>query len=126
MWTGRATAEPPRIVSMTGGATMAAPGETLEVHAQAQTAPGRTAQYRWQLSSRDFDFEVGRIRPSADGASAQITMPMQPGAYRLYLNVSDGTAADEANFPITVGAAPTVSPLAGPGMRGAPFIAAKR
>jgi len=79
------------------------------VHASVVTtgAPGEALRYRWQLASNDFDLDLGRLHASGEGSAVDVTVPATPGSYRLYVNVSDGHAADEANLPITVEDAPS-------------------
>jgi hypothetical protein len=112
LWTGRQEAQPLQIATLRGPSGAVRPGATIEVRAQIERSrPG--LQYRWQLATEKFDFEVGRVRTSADGAIAQVTVPSKPGLYRLYLNVSDGRVGDAANVPISVGVEEQKSPLIG-------------
>lgn len=110
LWTGRQDAEPVRIAMLSGPVGPVRPGATIEVRAQIEpTAPG--LQYRWQLASEDFEFDLGRVRASADGKMARVTVPSRPGRYRVYLSVSDGRAGDAANLPIAVGVEEHPSPF---------------
>lgn len=102
LWTGAAEAIPPHITSLTCPET-ASDGATVHATVAATGPSGLPLTYRWQLESNDFDL-VGRLRTSDDGATVDVTVPATPGVYRLYVNVSDGNASDEANLPITVGA----------------------
>ncbi len=99
MWTGRAEAEGPRLLAIEGPDEVLAPGATFEVTAHVNSAPG-PLRFAWTLHDAQFTPGVGRIRPLGDGAKARITLPKKPGAYRLYVNVSDGQVADEANLPL--------------------------
>ena len=111
LWTGRQEARPLRITTFDGPAGVLPPGATIEVRAQVER-PGPGVEYRWQLATEQFEFEVGRVRASANGTAAQVTLPKKPGRYRLYLNVSDGRAGDAANFPISVGIQAPAAPIA--------------
>jgi hypothetical protein len=101
LWRGAAPPAGPRIVALDASGDTAAPGATLEVRAQATSTAGRPLRYRWRLATEEFEFEVGRLRPAPDG-TVKVTLPKKTGAYRLYVTVTDGHTADEANMPIAV------------------------
>jgi hypothetical protein len=72
------------------------------MHASVRGASGNALNYQWRLATENFHFKTGAIESASDSPFAQFTVPRAPGRYRVYLNVSDGHAADEANFPIQV------------------------
>jgi hypothetical protein len=103
LWTGQSASDGPRIVGVTGPTEALEPGATFEVVAAVSGGAGKPLKFEWQLATDDFELDIGRVVPSADGSRATITLPKKPGAYRLYVNVNDGSAADVANLPITAG-----------------------
>jgi hypothetical protein len=106
LWKGSAETEGPRLTSFAVKSGHLEPGATIEVQAEAQGSSNAPLHYQWKLATEDFEFDVGKIRPSKDGRSAKVTLPKKPGAYRLYVNVNDGSAADEGNLPIALRPAP--------------------
>ncbi|HEX8312486.1 MAG TPA: glycosyltransferase [Chthoniobacteraceae bacterium] len=113
LWTGQSSVEGPRITAVKGPDGPLEPGATFEVSAAVEGGAGKPLTYEWQLATDDFEMEIGRIVPSGDGSSARVTLPKKPGTYRLYVNVSGGSAADVANLPITAGT-PAAITAAGP------------
>ncbi len=119
LWTGRAPAPAPRIAAIKGLPSRGEPGEKLAVRAIGESVTGQSLKYRWRIASERFDFKVGEIETSGDGAEARVTLPKRPGNYRVYLSVSDGRSTDEANFPLhvapdtTLAGKPAVLPLEG-------------
>jgi len=107
LWTGSTEETPRCITRLVCSAAAVAPGATVHASVETTGAPGEALRYRWQLASNDFDLDLGRLHASGEGSAVDVTVPATPGSYRLYVNVSDGHAADEANLPITVEDAPS-------------------
>lgn len=95
LWTGRPVSGP-RVLGLQGPDSPVTANSTITVHARVQSKPGQRLTYKWRLASEDFDFTVGKV----DGA--RITVPRQPGKYRVYFSASDGVSTDDASFPIDV------------------------
>lgn len=102
-WTGQADPTAgPRIAAVRGLQTSAEPGQVLKLQAIAKTPGSAPLSFKWRIASERFDFKVGSIEPSRDGGAAELTLPSQPGTYRVYVDVTDGLVSDQTNFPIEV------------------------
>ena len=58
--------------------------------------------YEWRLASESWDFKVGKVKAIAGEPRAKITLPREPGIYRVYFSAHNVSTADEANVSIHV------------------------
>ena len=109
LWTGRAPVAGPHVKALSGPSGSVLPAAVIAVHASVEAPPGAQLSYRWRIASEDFDFKVGRIAADDDAPRARITMPREPGIYRVYFAATDGRTVDEANFPVEVSREPSAT-----------------
>ncbi|HZJ13488.1 MAG TPA: glycosyltransferase [Chthoniobacteraceae bacterium] len=102
LWTGGGVREGPQILALNGPEGPLQAGDKVVLHADVRGASGTALNYQWRLATENFHFKTGALESASDKAFAHFTLPRTPGSYRVYLNVSDGHTADEANFPIHV------------------------
>jgi hypothetical protein len=102
LWTGGGVREGPQILALNGPEGPRQAGDKVVLHADVRGASGTALNYQWRLATENFHFKTGALESASDKAFAHFTLPRTPGSYRVYLNVSDGHTADEANFPIHV------------------------
>ena len=99
-------------------ATVVAPGSEIVASVSAEDPEGEALTLRWALRPESGDYATGGdFRPAipdirgavleAEGRSATVRVPEDPGAYRLFVYAKDpaGNAAT-ANIPLLVEAAP--------------------
>lgn len=116
MWTGKPPANRcPEIKPITLSTShKVPPKQIIEAVAIATDPDGDALKYEWDLEGEvaqpgiGGDPEIaGKHYPNAivasEGGKAKITMPAEPGKYRLYVYVRDGKgSATTANVPLTV------------------------
>ncbi|HEY5813853.1 MAG TPA: hypothetical protein VIT23_14510, partial [Terrimicrobiaceae bacterium] len=102
LWTGKDPERGPVILSLQASSKALQPGETIEATAKVEIPEGLKVDYQWGLEDKDFRKITGRVTPLGDGTTARVTVPMEPGVYRLYLNANSGQTADVTNIPLTV------------------------
>ena len=102
LWTGRKSPQAPRVQGIAVPDSIVEPGESLLVRAAIEPPRGTKLTYRWRIASQDFDFKTGKVERGQGSRVAQLTMPKQPGMYRIYFTATDGHTVDEANFPVQV------------------------
>jgi len=91
-----------------------APGQTVKAAVEATDPEGKPLTYRWTLSADPMDYQTGgdaqaapRSFPEAigktQGGEVTLTLPVEPGAYRLFVEVHDpANGAAAANVPLLV------------------------
>ena len=120
-WGGKVTNHCPTIepLKLAGGASgSAAPGATLKVTTKVADPDGDPLKVQWTLAGEqsvlfnggetmDATAEFPDAISAAGEDSVTVTMPQQPGIYRLYAVVHDGKkAAATANVPLQVTGTP--------------------
>jgi hypothetical protein len=127
-WTGAPPANLcPRISSLEADRSAElSPGQTVRAQVAATDPEGDPLTFRWVLRSDSGTIGTGGDRQaaeesfepavSAEGPAATVTMPHEPGGYRLFAYVSDdhGGAA-VANVPLQVDEPETGSDVPDPG-----------
>jgi hypothetical protein len=87
------------------------PGQTVVASVWAHDPEFDHLTYRWELLPESFDPGVGgdpEVRPASiwanvGGSEIQLQAPLQPGAYRLFVTITDRfQGAATANFPFLV------------------------
>lgn len=101
-WTGRAASPGPRVVQISAAKQTLAPGSTIELQGILENPPTDPSQYRWWIASENFEMNVGQVRKLGNGSRAQITLPKEPGNYRVYLSVGSESATDTGNIALQV------------------------
>jgi len=111
MWTGREFASCPQITDLDGPEGPVLPGSTIHVRAQVNVPPGEHVSYHWRVGSENFNFKGAKIQADENHPTATITLPRNPGVYRVYFAAANSRVTDEANFPIEVNRDPSASRL---------------
>ncbi|MCB1208470.1 MAG: hypothetical protein KDK97_04035 [Verrucomicrobiales bacterium] len=113
LWAGKVPSnQAPRLTSMKCSATALKSAQVFTAQVEANDADGDPLQFRWEIADdlRKRD-QQGREKPppliqgliKADGNRATIHAPAKPGAYRVFVFVSDGKGhAATANVPLQV------------------------
>jgi hypothetical protein len=99
-----------------------APGQRVTAKVAATDPEGSKLRYSWQVTREiKLKQDGGDDEPmpptvlvemdAADGANPSFTAPRRPGAYRLFVDVHDGSgSAGHANIPFYVTPPGTVPP----------------
>ena len=102
LWTGHPVPAFPQVIDLEGPASPLLPGSTIRVRANVDVPRGAKVAYHWRVGSENFDFKAAKIVAHKTEPRATITLPREPGVYRVDFAVTDAHSADEANFPIEV------------------------
>lgn len=123
LWTGQAPAEKCPIIrplKLANGPQFSA-GDRLQAKLEASDPAGKPLQVQWVVQPEQTHFltagaeenalkELADLVIAGDGQHAEIRTPKEPGAYRLFAYVRNGSGAAVANIPFYVSAPNTVAP----------------
>jgi hypothetical protein len=79
-----------------------APNTPFNVHANLITYNGDETTCLWTVTGPNFATDVGSITTSESTDTATITLPAQPGWYRVQVKVVNRDGLDEASVPVLV------------------------